>query len=220
MRALVLRELRLALRAGGGGGLALAFFALVVAIAPLGIGSGAEVLRPLGPGLLWIAALLACLLSLERMFARDFADGTLDLLASAPVPLESVVLSKAAAHWLLTGAPLALAAPVLGVLMQLTVSDGGWVALTLLLGTPALSLIGAFGAALTAGLGRGGLLLPVLMLPMTVPVLIFGTEAARRGIEGQGPTPALALLAGASAAAAAGLPFAAAAALRVALRGR
>lgn len=218
MIALLLRDLRLATRAGGGFGLGLAFFLLVAVLVPLGVGPEPALLARIAPGILWVGALLACLLSLDRIFALDFEDGSMDLLATAPIPLEGVVLVKALAHWLVTGLPLTLMSPVLGLLLNLPGPGYGWLVLSLALGTPALSLIGAFGAALTVGLKRGGLLLSLLVLPLYVPTLIYGAEAVRRGAEGQGAMTALLLLAGITAGVAALLPFAAAAAIRVNLR--
>ncbi|MCA3507152.1 MAG: heme exporter protein CcmB [Rhodobacter sp.] len=218
MTALLLRDLRLATRAGGGFGLGLAFFLLVAVLVPLGVGPEPALLARIAPGILWVGALLACLLSLDRIFALDFEDGSMDLLAIAPIPLEGVVAVKALAHWLVTGLPLTLLSPVLGVLLNLPGPGYVWLVLSLGLGTPALSLIGAFGAALTVGLKRGGLLLSLLVLPLYVPTLIYGAEAVRRGVDGQGAPTALLLLAGITAGAAALLPFAAAAAIRVNLR--
>jgi heme exporter protein B len=218
MIALLLRDLRLATRAGGGFGLGLAFFLLVAVLVPLGVGPDPAVLARIAPGILWVGALLACLLSLDRIFALDFEDGSLDLLATAPVPLEGVVAVKALAHWLVTGLPLTLMSPVLGLLLNLSGPGFVWLVVSLALGTPALSLIGAFGAALTVGLKRGGLLLSLLVLPLYVPTLIYGAEAVRRGAGGQDALTALLLLAGITAGAAALLPFAAAAAIRVNLR--
>ena len=218
MRALLLRDLRLALRSGGGFGLGLAFFLVLAVLVPLGVGAESETLGRIAPGILWVGALLACLLSLDRIFALDHEDGSLDLLATSPLPLEGVVAVKALAHWLVTGLPLTLLAPGLGVLLNLTPSAYGWLVLSLLLGTPTLSIVGTFGAALTVGLRRGGLLLSLLVLPLYVPTLIFGAEVVRRGAEGMALGTPLALLAAISLGAAALLPFAAAAALRVNLR--
>jgi heme exporter protein B len=218
MIALFLRDLRLAVRAGGGFGLALAFFLLVAVLVPLGVGPQAATLALIAPGILWVGAMLACLLTLDRLFATDFEDGSLDLLATAPVPMEGVVLAKAAAHWVTTGLPLALLAPLLGVLLQLPGPAYSWLTLSLLIGTPALSMIGAFGAALTVGIKRGGLLLSLLVLPLYVPTLIFGAEVVQRAAQAAPlQTPAL-LLAGITAGALALLPFAAAMAIRVNLR--
>ncbi len=218
MIALLIRDLRLAVRAGGGFGLGLAFFLLVAVLVPLGVGPDPAVLARIAPGILWVGALLACLLSLERLFALDFEDGSLDLLACAPLPLEGAVAIKAAAHWLVTGMPLTIAAPVLGVLLNLPAPGYLWLVVSLALGTPALSLIGAFGAALTVGVKRGGLLVSLLVLPMYVPTLIFGAEVVTRGAAGLPVATPLALLAGITAGALALLPFAAAQALRITLR--
>jgi len=208
----------LAVRAGGGFGLGLAFFLLVAVLVPLGVGPDAAVLGRIAPGVLWVGALLSCLLSLDRLFALDFEDGSLDLLATAPLPLEGVVAAKALAHWLVTGLPLVLAAPVLGVVLNLAPAGHPWLVVSLLAGTPALSVIGAFGAALTVGLKRGGLLLSLLVLPMYVPTLIFGAELVRRGASGLDPGRALVFLGAITLGALAALPFAAAAAIRVNLR--
>lgn len=218
MRALLMRDLRLALRTGGGFGLGLAFFLILAILVPLGVGAEGGTLGRIAPGILWVGALLACLLSLDRIFALDHEDGSLDLLATSPLPLEGVVAVKALAHWLVTGLPLTLLAPGLGVLLNLAPSAYGWLVLSLILGTPTLSIVGAFGAALTVGLRRGGLLLSLLVLPLYVPTLIFGAEVVRRGAEGMALGTPLALLAAISLGAAALLPFAAAAALRVNLR--
>lgn len=218
MIALLLRDLKLAFRAGGGFGLGLAFFLIVTVMVPFSVGPQSQLLATIAPGVLWLGALLACLLSLDRLLALDWEDGSLDLLATAPLPLESTVTIKALAHWLTTGLPLVLAAPVLGVLLNLPGPGFGWLVLSLALGTPALSVIGTFGAALTVGLKRGGLLLSLLVLPLYVPTLIFGAEVARRGAEGMAPGTPLALLAGITCGTIALLPFASAAVLKVNLR--
>ncbi|TVS01164.1 MAG: heme exporter protein CcmB [Rhodobacteraceae bacterium] len=218
MRALLLRDLRLALRAGGGFGLGLAFFLILAVLVPLGVGPEPDTLALIAPGILWVGALLACLLSLDRIFALDFEDGSLDLLATAPVPLEAVVSIKALAHWITTGLPLVLVSPVLGLLLFLPAEAYGWLILSLLLGTPALSVIGSFGAALTVGLKRGGLLLSLLVLPLYIPTLVFGAEVVSRGTQGLTVGTPLALLAGITAGAVALLPFASALVLRINLR--
>ena len=218
MIALLIRDLRLAIRAGGGFGLGLAFFLLVAVIVPLGVGPEPATLAKIAPGILWVGALLSCLLSLDRIFALDFEDGSLDLLATSPVPMEGAVAVKALAHWLVTGLPLVLAAPVLGVLLNLPVQGYLWLVISLALGTPALSIIGAFCAALTVGLKRGGLLMSLLVLPLYMPTLIFGAEVVKRGAAGMAVGTPLALLAAITAGALALLPFAAAAAIRVNLR--
>jgi heme exporter protein B len=216
--ALLMRDLRLAFRAGGGFGLGLAFFLIVTVLVPFSVGPQSQLLTTIAPGILWLGALLACLLSLDRLLALDWEDGSLDLLATAPLPLESIVSVKALAHWLTTGLPLVLAAPLLGVLLNLAPPGYVWVVISLALGTPALSVIGTFGAALTVGLKRGGLLLSLLVLPLYVPTLIFGAEVARRGAQGMEVTTPLLMLAGITAGVIALLPFASAAVLRVNLR--
>ena len=218
MRALLRRDLRLAVRAGGGFGLGLAFFLMVAVLVPLGVGPEGALLSRIAPGILWVGALLACLLSLDRMFALDFEDGSLDLMAVSPLPLEGVTAIKALAHWLVTGVPLVMISPLLGVLLSLEPRGYVWLVASLALGSPALSLIGAFGAALTVGLKRGGLILSLIVLPMYVPTLIFGAEAVRRGAMGTDATVPLALLAAISLGSAALLPFAAAAAIRANLK--
>lgn len=218
MIAVLLRDLKLATRAGGGFGLGLVFFLIVVVLVPFGVGPETAVLSRIAPGILWVAALLAALLSLDRIFALDHEDGTLTLLATAPIPLETVAVAKASAHWLTTGVPLTIAAPILGVLLQLQPAAVGAVIMTLALGTPALSIIGTFGAALTVGVRRGGLLLSLLVLPLYVPTLIFGAEAVRRSADGLDATTPLLMLAGITAGAVALLPFATAAVLRMNLR--
>ena len=218
MNALLIRDIRLAVRAGGGFGLGLAFFLIVIVMVPFAVGADTGLLSKIAPGVLWIGALLACLLSLDRLLALDFEDGTLDLLATAPLPIEAALSVKALAHWITTGLPLVIVAPVLGVLMNLPTQGYGWLVLSLLLGTPALSVIGTFGAALTVGIKRGGLLLSLLVLPLYVPTLIFGAEAARRGAAGADVSTPLLLLAGISAATIALMPIASAAVLKVNLR--
>lgn len=218
MIALLLRDLRLALRAGGGFGLGLAFFLIVTTLVPFSVGPAPALLASIAPGALWLGALLACLLSLDRLLALDYEDGTLDLLLTAPLPLEGAVSVKALAHWITTGLPLVLAAPVLGVLLNLPVAGYVWLVMSLALGTPALSVIGTFGAALTVGIKRGGLLLSLLVLPLYVPTLIFGAEAARRGAAGLDPSTPMLMLAGITLGTVALMPFATAAVLRMGLR--
>ena len=218
MIALLVRDLRLAVRAGGGFGLGLAFFLIVAVLVPLGIGPRADTLALIAPGLLWVAALLACLLSLDRIYALDHEDGTLDLLATAPIPMEAAVSTKTLAHWITTGLPLTLAAPVLGLLLNLPAAGYGWLVVSLAVGTPALSVIGAFGAALTVGLKRGGLLVGLLVLPLYIPTLIFGAEVVKRGAAGLPVGTPLAMLGAITLATAAALPCASAAAIRINLR--
>ncbi len=218
MRALLRRDLALAFRAGGGFGLGLAFFLIVTVLVPFGVGPQSELLSRIAPGILWLGALLACLLSLDRLLALDWEDGTLDLLATSPLPLEAALTIKALAHWLTTGLPLVIAAPVFGVLLSLPEPGFVWLVVSLALGTPALSVIGTFGAALTVGIKRGGLLLSLLVLPLYVPTLIFGAEVARRGAMGMELSTPLLMLAGITAGVIAIMPFASAAALRINLR--
>ena len=218
MIALLIRDLKLAMRAGGGFGLGLAFFLIVVVLVPFGVGPRTALLSSIAPGVLWLGALLACLLSLDRILALDWEDGSLDLLATSPLPMEAIVSVKALAHWVTTGLPLVLAAPVLAVLLNLPPEGFKPLIISLFLGTPALSVIGTFGAALTVGLKRGGLLLSLLVLPLYVPSLIFGAEVARRGAEGLDYSTPLLMLAGITCGTIALLPFASAAVLRINLR--
>ena len=218
MIALLVRDFRLAMRAGGGFGLGLAFFLIVVTLVPFGVGPQSALLATIAPGILWLGALLSCLLSLDRIFALDWEDGSLDLLATSPLPMEAIVTVKALAHWVTTGLPLVLAAPVFALLLNMPAAGYQPLVLSLLLGTPALSVIGTFGAALTVGLKRGGLLLSLLVLPLYVPTLIFGAEMARRGAGGVDTTTPLLMLAGITCGTIALLPFASAAVLRVNLR--
>jgi heme exporter protein B len=193
-------------------------FLILTVLVPFGVGPQSEILSVIAPGILWVGALLACLLSLDRIFALDFEDGSLDLLATAPIPLEGVVAMKAAAHWVTTGLPLVIAAPVLGVLLHLEGGAVRWLILGLIIGTPALSMIGAFGAGLTVGLKRGGLLMSLLVLPLYVPTLIFGAEVVKRGALGMEVQGVILILSAITLAVWALLPFAAAAALRINLR--
>lgn len=218
MMALLLRDLRLATRAGGGFGLALAFFLICCMLIPFGVGAEGSILSPIAAGTLWVGALLSCLLSLDRIFALDHEDGSLDLIATSPLPLEGTVAIKAAAHWLTTGLPLAFAAPLFGLLLHLPAPAYPTLVISLLIGTPALSMLGAFGAAVTVGLRRGGLLLSLLVLPLYIPTLIFGAEAVRRSAAGMDATTPLVFLAAITLSVIALMPFAAAGALRVNLR--
>ena len=216
--AILGQTLRLSWRAGGGAAVGLIFFLAVVTVVPFGIGPDLNLLARIGPAILWIAALLASLLGLDRLFAADCEDGTLDLLIVSGEPLTLYVLGRAAGHWLATGLPLVAAAPVLGIMLNLEPPALAAVALTLLAGSPALTLIGAVGAALTAGLPRGGLLAAVLVLPLSVPVLIFGVLATAGAISDPEPfLPPFLLLCAGTLTALALAPFAAAAALRQAL---
>ena len=194
--ALVARDLKLAGRIGGSGWLGLVFFLMIVTLVPFALGPDLNLLARIGPAILWLAAVLATLIGLDRLFQSDEEDGSLDLLCAAPAPLEVIVLAKVAAHWLTTGLPLALAVPVFGLLVALTPDAMAATAATLLVGTPALTFIGAIGAALTASLRRGGLILAVLVLPLMIPTLIFGVSAANAALGGTVPfaTPFLILM--------------------------
>ena len=215
LSALLVRDMRLAVRVGGGAWMGVLFFLIVVTLMPFAIGPDLALLQRIGPAILWIGALLASLLTLDRLFAADYDDGSLDLLLMGRIPVELAVAAKALAHWLTTGLPLVIAAPVLGVMLNLDLPATAAVALTLLAGTPALTLIGLIGAALAVALRRGGLLLPVLILPLTVPVLIFGVAASNAAIVGPVPfgTP-FTILCGLTLGSLVLGPFAAAAALR------
>ena len=177
---LLLRDVQLATRVGGGALMGALFFLIVVTMTPFAIGPDLALLRRIGPAILWLGALLASLLALDRLFATDHDDGSLDLLMMAAMPLELTVATKAIAHWITTGLPLVVIAPLLGLMLNVELHAAGWLALTLAAGTPALTFIGLVGAALSVALRRGGLLLAVLVLPLTVPVLIFGVPPRMR----------------------------------------
>ena len=187
LAALLLLDIRLAVRVGGGALIGVLFFLIVVTLVPFAMGPDLALLARVGPAILWIGALLASLLTLDRLLAIDHEDGSLDLILTARVPLELALAAKALAHWLTTGLPLVIAAPLLGLLLNLEPKATGAVALTLLAGTPALTFIGLIGAALTVALRRGGLLLAILVLPLTIPVLIFGVAASNAAIVGPIP---------------------------------
>jgi heme exporter protein B len=182
--ALFMRDIRIALRAGGGASIAVLFFLIVVTLAPFAVGPDLPLLKRIGPAMLWIGALLASLLALDRLLASDRDDGSLDLLVMSPMPLEFTVAVKALAHWLTTGLPLAIATPLFALFLNVDSQAALAVALTLLAGTPALTFLGLIGAAATVTLRRGGLLLSVLVLPLAIPVLIFGVAASNAAITG------------------------------------
>ena len=215
--ALLLREWRIARRVGGGASTGAVFFLILVALMPFAIGPDLNLLARIGPAILWVAALLSTLLGLDRLFQSEDDDGALDLMVNARLPLEIIVLVNCAAHWGANILPLIVVSPLFGLMLAMDAKALGLVALSLLAGTPALTMIGAIGAALTVSLRRGGLLMAVLVLPLTIPVLIFGVSAASAASGGAAPfmTPFLALCA-LWLAAVAGAPFAAAAALRLA----
>lgn len=215
LAALICRDLRIALRVGGGALIGVLFFLIVVVLMPFAIGPDLALLKRLGPAILWLGALLASLLTLDRLFMADHDDGSLDLITMSRTPLELVCAAKALAHWLAAGLPLIVATPVLGLLLNLDAPATLAVAVTLLAGTPALTLTGMIGAALAVTLQKGGLLMAVLVLPLSIPVLIFGVAASDAAISGPMAfgTPFSILCALSLASLAIG-PFAAAASLR------
>jgi heme exporter protein B len=217
--ALLKRDIALAFREGGAMGTALGFYLMVVAITPLGLGPDLNLLSRIAPGMLWIALLLAALLSAERIFHTDYEDGALDVLTTGPLPLPLVAAIKSLAHWITTGVPLALIAPLLGLLLNLPLDAIPLLVLSMLAGTPAVSFVAAIGASLTLGLRRSGLLLALLVLPLYVPVLILGVATASAAIVGPAsPWPPLLMLCALSLASIVLAPIAASAALRTALR--
>lgn len=215
--AVLRRDLMLAWRGRADVLVTLAFFVIVVCLFPFGVGAETNQLRAIAPGVLWVAALLSTLLSLHRLFAQDHADGTLEQLLLSPEPTALWVVAKVAAHWIVTGLPLVLAAPGLALLFDVEQDALGVLVLSLALGSPILALIGAVGAALTLGLRGGGVLLALLVLPLFVPVLIFGAGAVDSHLAGTGAAAHLLLLGGGLLGALALAPFACAAALRIAM---
>ncbi|MGE5367044.1 MAG: heme exporter protein CcmB [Betaproteobacteria bacterium] len=216
LTALLVRDMRIAVRVGGGALIGVLFFVVVVTLTPFAVGPDLALLKRIGPAILWLAALLASLLALDRLFASDHEDGSLDLILTGRAPLELVIAAKGLAHWLTTAVPLIVAAPLIGLLLDIEPRAQAGLVLTLLVGTPALTFIGIVGAAIAVTLRRGGLLLAVIVLPLTVPVLIFGVAAANAAVAGPVPfgTPFTALCALTLASLVIG-PFAAAAALRL-----
>ena len=188
VRTIVIRDLTLAMRRRSDVMTTLFFFVIVVSLFPLGIGPEMDTLRQIAPGVFWVAALLASMLALEKLFAADFEDGTLEQMLLTPQPVFILVLAKVFAHWLITGVPLVLLSPLLGLQYDLAAETLGVLLLSLLLGTPTLSLIGAIGAALTLGLRGGGVLVSLLVLPLYIPVLIFGAGAVEANVSGLGET--------------------------------
>lgn len=213
-RHVLVRDLRLALRQGMDAFMAVAFFIIAGALFPLGVGPEPGVLARIAGGVIWVTALLAVLLSLDRLFQQDFEDGSLERLALSPTPLEVTVLAKTAAHWLTTGLPLIAASPVLAILLNLPAEGYAVLLAAMALGTPSLSLIGAVGAALSLGARRGGVLLSLLILPLYIPILIFGVAAVDAAVLGLTVRPHLLLLGAILAAALPLAPWTAAAALR------
>ena len=213
--SLVRRDVSLAFRQGSASTMVVMFFVLTVTLFPLGVGPEANILQRISSGVIWVAAMLASMLSLDRLFQADFEDGSLDLLTLGALPLELTVLAKCLAHWLTTGRPLIFIAPVLGVLLHLEPSGYVTLLITMLLGTPVLSLIGAIGAALTVGVRRGGVLLSLLVIPLYIPVLIFGVGAIDAAIGGLTERPHILVLAAMLSGSIALCPWAAAAALKL-----
>jgi len=216
LSALLVRDMRIAIRVGGGALIGVLFFVVVVTLTPFAVGPDLALLKRIGPAILWLAALLASLLALDRLFASDHEDGSLDLILTGRAPLELVIATKGLAHWLTTAVPLIVAAPLIGLLLNIEPPAQAGLVLTLLVGTPALTFIGIVGAAIAVTLRRGGLLLAIIVLPLTVPVLIFGVAAANAAVAGPAPfgTPFTVLCALTLASLVIG-PFAAAAALRL-----
>ena len=213
---IVRRDLHLALKRGSDSANVVVFFVVTITLFPLGIGPEANVLARIAAGTIWVAALLAAMLSLDRLFRADHDDGSLELLALAPLPLEIVVLAKCLAHWLTTGLPLVVAAPLLALLLNMSAAGFAALIAAMALGTPALSLIGAIGAALTVDVRRGGVLISLLVLPLYIPVLIFGVGAVDAAVYGLAVRAHLLILGGIVLAALALAPWASAAALRLA----
>ncbi len=211
------RDARLAFRQGSASLMTVMFFILAVTLFPLGVGPELEMLARISAGVVWVAALFAAMLSLDRLFQADFEDGSLDLLALAPAPLEVTVLAKCLAHWLTTGVPLIVAAPLLALLLNMEAEGFAALIMAMALGTPSLSLIGAVGAGLTITVRRGGVLLPLLVLPLYIPVLIFGVSAVEAAVTGFGARPHLLVLGGFLLGALVLAPWASAAALRLSL---
>lgn len=216
--AVLRRDLRLAWRSPGDSANVVLFFVLTVVLFPFGVGPAPEILARISVGVIWVMALLASLLSLDRLFREDAEDGNLDLLALSPAPLEFLVLGKVFAHWLITGVPLIVASPLLALFMQMPREAYPTLLLALLIGTPTLSLIGAIGAGLTLGARRGGVLIALLVLPLYIPVLVFGVAAVDAAASGLEVRPHLLLLAGLLALFLPLSPIATAAALRQAVQ--
>ena len=215
--SLLKRDLKLAFRQGSDSVMVIVFFIVVVVLFPLSIGPEQKILARISAGVIWVAALLAAMLSMDRLFAADYEDGSLDLLVISPHPTEILVLAKVLAHWLTTGLPLIIVSPLLGIFLYLQ-ADGFWVMImSLLLGTPVLSLIGAIGAALTLGARRSGVLISLLILPLFIPVLIFGVSAVDSALMGLPTRPQLLILGAFLLFATALSPWASAAALRQAV---
>lgn len=215
--AILRRELRLALRQSSDSVMVVAFFVIAVVLFPFGVGPEPNMLVNIGPGVIWVAALLAAMLSMERMFQADYEDGSLELLAITPVPLELTVLAKVLSHWLTTGLPLIIASPILAVMMNIPTEGWPMLIISLALGTPTMSLIGAVGAGLVLGARRGGVLLSLLVLPLFIPVLIFGVGSVDMVLNGLDAKAHILLLGGMLLGSIALTPWATAAAVREAV---
>ncbi len=215
--SLLKRDLQLAFRQGSGLSLTVTFFVIVVTLFPLAIGPDLGLLRSIGAGILWVGALLSCLLTLDRLFQADFEDGSLDLLMTGSITIEALVLAKAMSHWISSVMPIIIISPLLALSLDMPVNGIFYLLLALLIGTPALSLIGTIGAALTVGMRRSGALLSLLILPLYIPVLIFGVSAVEAAIGGYDILSSLSLLGAVALGALVFGPLAAAAALRLAL---
>lgn len=215
MIALLIRDLRLAFRSGSTIFLGTAFFLIVLLLVPLSLEPNISILVNLAPGILWVALILSCLLSLDRIFHLDFQDGTLEQLSISPLPLEGIVLVKSLTHWITTCLPLILLTPIVGLIYSVPLNSIIWMILSLLAGTPALSVIGSFAASLTLGVKRGGLLLSIIVLPMYIPTLIFGSEVIRRSLDQSSNTTPLIFLLAISTSSIALIPFATGSALKI-----
>jgi heme exporter protein B len=215
--ALVARDTRLAARLGGASAMSVFFFVIAVTLFPLGVGPESNLLARISTGVLWVSALFATMLSLDRLFQADLEDGSLEIVCMGPLPTSAVVLAKCLAHWLTTGVPLIIASPLLAVLLNMEASGYGTLVAAMALGTPSLSLIGAIGAALTVTVRRGGVLLSLLVLPLYIPLLIFGVGAVEGAILGLGGSGALLLLGAILAGSLVLAPLAASAGIRISL---
>jgi heme exporter protein B len=215
--AILRRDLQLAMRQGADSVMVVAFFIVTTTLFPFGVGPEANILARIASGVIWVSALLAAMLSLERVFQTDYEDGTLELLTLSPISLEVVVLGKVVAHWLTTGLPLIIAAPLMAVMLNMDTDGFVILMIAMLLGTPALSLIGAIGAALILGARRGGVLVSLLVLPLYIPILIFGAGAVEAALLGMSATAQLQIMGAILLLALAATPFATAHALRQAM---
>ncbi|WP_430474168.1 heme exporter protein CcmB [Thalassospira lucentensis] len=215
--AILQRDLRLAMRQGADSVMVVAFFIVTTTLFPFGVGPEANILSRIASGVIWVSALLAAMLSLERIFQTDYEDGTLELLALSPVSMEMLVLGKVLAHWLTTGLPLIIAAPLMAVMLNMDQSGFVTLMIAMLLGTPALSLIGAIGAALILGARRGGVLVSLLVLPLYIPILIFGAGAVEAALLGMSATPHLQIMGAILLLTLTATPFATAHAVRLAI---